>query len=43
MVNILSVPIIINHRRGPGSIPGRDMSVSGAIVEDGDGLRQVSP
>jgi len=26
-----------------GSNPGRDMSVSGALVEDGDDLGQVSP
>ncbi len=28
--------------RGSGSIPGRDMSISGPLVEDGDDLGQVS-
>ncbi len=30
------------HACDPGSIPGRDMFVSGALVEDGDDLGQVS-
>ncbi len=32
-----------SHFGGPGLIPGRDMSVSGALVEDGDDLGQGSP
>jgi hypothetical protein len=30
------------HCGGPGSIPGRDMSVLGPLVSDGDVLGQVS-
>ncbi len=34
--------VLASHRGGPGSIPGRDMSVSGPLVKDGDDLGQVS-
>ena len=34
--------VLASHREGPGSIPGRDMSVSGPLVYDGDVLGQVS-
>jgi hypothetical protein len=34
--------VFASHRGGPGSIPGRDMSVSGSLVKDEDDLGQVS-
>ncbi len=34
--------VLASHRGGPGSIPGRDMSVSGPLLWDGDDLGQVS-
>jgi hypothetical protein len=34
--------VLASHRGGPGSIPGRDMSVLGLIVQDEDDLGQVS-
>jgi hypothetical protein len=34
--------MLATHRGGPGSIPGRDLSVLGPPVYDGDGLGLVS-
>ncbi len=34
--------VLASHRGGPDSIPGRDMSVPGSLVEDKDDLGQVS-
>ncbi len=33
--------VLSSHCGGPGSIPGRDMSVLGSLVEDEDDLGQV--
>jgi hypothetical protein len=30
--------VLASHSGGPGLIPGRDISVSGPLVEDGDDL-----
>ncbi len=35
--------VLVSHRGGPGLVPGRDMSVLGPLVKDGDDLGQVSP
>jgi hypothetical protein len=34
----LFVRVLASQRKGPGSISGQDMSVSGALVENGDDL-----
>jgi len=34
--------VLASHRGGPNSVPGRDMSVPGSLVEDEDDLSQVS-
>ncbi len=34
--------MLASHRGGPGSILGRDISVPGSLVYDGDDLGQVS-
>jgi hypothetical protein len=39
----IALRLLASHHGGSGSIPGRDMSVSGPPVWDGDDLGQVSP
>ncbi len=34
--------VLASHRGSSGAIPGRDMSVLGSLVQDGDDLRKVS-
>jgi hypothetical protein len=41
-VRKLFARVLASHRGGPGLIPGRNMSVSGPLVEDGGDLSSVT-